>query len=169
MKKYSFLLLIAAALTACTIDPVDPLADDETEYSPILMERPIMESAIEVSEPKELQNPGKIYAYGKYIFISDLYNGIHIIDNSDSTKPVKLKFIQIPGSVDMAIKNNRLYADNATDLLTFDISDLQNVQLIDRLPDVYPDLLPPDATLLPQEYSKEKRPKNTIIIQWVKK
>jgi len=50
-------------------------------------------------------------------------------------------FIQIPGNKDVVIKGNLMYADNYTDLLTIDISDMDNVKEINRVEGVYPDIL----------------------------
>ncbi len=67
---------------------------------------------IEVLSPKSLTNPGKIYTYGSTLFINELNAGIHVINNSNPQNPVPLKFIKILGNVDIAVKDNILYADN---------------------------------------------------------
>lgn len=96
----------------------------------------IAESDIRVDfkteEARALKNPGKIYNYGNYIFINEQHEGIHIIDNTDNSNPQKVKFIPINGNVDMAVKNNILYADNIIDLLSIDISDPLSPKLISR-------------------------------------
>ena len=47
----------------------------------------------------------------------------------ESTNPIKIKFITIPGNVDIAIKGNYLYADMGSGLATLDISDLDHIKI----------------------------------------
>lgn len=165
--KNPFILALFLFLYSCgpEIDNPDPI---NTSYTPVLMERSVMEASVKVLGPQAMKETGKIYSYGKYIFVSELHQGIHVINNSDSSNPVKEKYIVIPGAVDMAVKGTKLYADNAVDLLTFDISDIANITLVDRKRGVFPDMVPPDALEVPRAYSAGNRPSNTIIINWIK-
>lgn len=52
------------------------------------------------------------------------------MDNTDPGNPQNLNFINIPGTGDMAINESILYADNYVDLLAFDISNPENIQLV---------------------------------------
>ncbi|MEZ5197683.1 MAG: hypothetical protein R2764_15225 [Bacteroidales bacterium] len=105
-------------------------------YKPIYV--PASEAkTIKVMEPREVENQGKIYIKDQYIYIGDVERGVHIIDNSDSTNPQKIAFIQIYGNHDIAIKENILYADNLDDLVALDITDLQNIQISKRIEGVY--------------------------------
>ncbi|MFI5185865.1 MAG: LVIVD repeat-containing protein [Chitinophagales bacterium] len=70
---------------------------------------------------------GKMTVYGNYIFISEPYKGIHVIDNSNPSEPKNISFINVPGNEDIAIADNTLYADAYGDLVTFDISNPMNV------------------------------------------
>jgi len=92
---------------------------------------------ISVEPPQELDNPGKIYIYGNYLLINEPTKGIHILDNSNPSNPINKNFIPIEGNVDLAVNSNILYADNYVDLLAFDISNLNNIQLIKRVEDVF--------------------------------
>ena len=92
---------------------------------------------ISVKEASPLRNPGKIYVYNHYLLINELYEGVHIFDNSDKNNPVNLSFISIPGNVDIAVKDNVLYADNYIDLLSFDISNPANPVYLDAIKDVF--------------------------------
>ncbi len=95
-------------------------------------------TSVAILPPKEIESSGKIYVYNNYIFVNDVEKGIHIIDNSYPENPLKIAFIQIKGSVDMEIKNNYLYADSYMDLVVFDISDFENINLVSRLKNVFP-------------------------------
>jgi hypothetical protein len=79
------------------------------------------------SNPQPMKATGKLYLYGKYIFLNEIDKGIHIIDNSDPKSPRNISFINIPGNVDLAVKNGYLYADSYADLVVLDISDPTNV------------------------------------------
>lgn len=80
---------------------------------------------------------GKIYIYNDYLFINEPNEGIHIYNNANPSAPVNVGFLQIPGNVDLAIRNNILYADNFIDLLAFDISNMGNIKQVKRVTDVF--------------------------------
>ena len=93
---------------------------------------------IKSDTPRGLHRPGKIYFYENYIFINEIREGVHIIDNNDPENPQEISFIPIPGNIDIAIRGNILYADNYTDLLAIDISNIQQVRLAKRSENVFP-------------------------------
>ncbi|MBN2681426.1 MAG: hypothetical protein JXR58_02885 [Bacteroidales bacterium] len=95
------------------------------------------------AEASEIGTPGKLFFYNNYIFVNEVFKGIHIINNTDPSNPQNIGFIDIPGNVDMAVKNNVLYADSYVDLLAFDISDMNNVSLLTRINDVFTYEIPP--------------------------
>ena len=163
MKVNHVMLIAFASILLCSYEPV---YEPETSYKPILLTREKLEASIQVSSARALQNPGKIYMKANYVYIVEKYKGIHIIDNQDRSNPVNLKFIEVPGCVDLAIKGNTLYADNAVDLVAISISSLSNVSVTQRIKNTFPDLYPPDMDYLPYEYSQDKRPNNTIIVAW---
>jgi hypothetical protein len=72
---------------------------------------------------RSMQNPGKMYVKGKFLYVNEIKKGIHIIDNSNPSAPTFVSFINIPGNGDIAIRNNTLYADSFSDLVALDISD----------------------------------------------
>jgi hypothetical protein len=137
-------------------------------YYPILMDRTVMEGTLGYFEAQPIKEPGKIYVKGSFIFISEKYQGIHIIDNHNPAAPVKIGFFRVPGCVDMAIKDNVLYVDNAVDLvaITYDSTDWSKTKVSSRIRDILPELSPPETSYIPWEFSKEKRLKNTVIIGW---
>ena len=83
---------------------------------------------------------------GITFFISEPGKGIHILDNTDPSSPRNLNFINIPGTGDLAINESILYADNYVDLLAFDISDPQNIEMVNREEDVFPNLYSNEET-----------------------
>ena len=76
-----------------------------------------------------LKSVGKIYTYGNLLLINEVGKGVHVYDNQDPSAPVNLKFIAIPGNVDVALKDGYLYADLNFGIVTLDISDLDHVTL----------------------------------------
>jgi hypothetical protein len=83
---------------------------------------------IKSSTPKPIAHPGKLYIKGNYIFLNEIDKGVHIIDNRNPASPVNVAFINIPGNVDIAVKDDVLYADIYTRLLAINIANpLQSV------------------------------------------
>ena len=107
------------------------------KYNPIYKSKEDIRSEVGLEAGRELCNPGKMFLYGSYIYVNDLRKGIHVIDNSDPTSPTPIAFINIPGNVDIAVKDNILYADNYTDLEIFDISSPSNPMHKGRVEDVF--------------------------------
>lgn len=168
-QTYLPALLMSIALVSCDLLSDDvPETSATTSYSPVLMKRVDLEKSVKVEDARTLKNPGKIYTFGNYIFISEQYEGIHVVDNSDPSNPVNISFVAIPGCVDMAVKNNVMYADNAVDLVSLSIENISDIKVISRNTNVFPELVPPDLIALPEKYKQENRPENTIIIGWKK-
>ena len=104
--------------------------------------RPIYASAegwdeIILKEPQPIGNLGKIYYKTPYIYVNERNQGIHILDNTNPASPEPIAFIQVLGSEDIAIKGDILYADNVTDLVSIDISDLTKIEVTSRVKNLY--------------------------------
>lgn len=164
MKKPKLFIFLLGLLFLGSSDPNDFYWD--AKYIPVLMNRTELEKSITYVEPQELNSIGKIYTKGNYIFISKKYKGIHIINNTDPAHPVNEGFITVPGCLDMAVKNNSLYVDNATDLVAIDISGIPTISVTKRVPNIFPELIPPDQWQMPKVFRPEYRPKNTVIVEW---
>jgi len=108
-------------------------------YDPIYVQPTSFRTEIGPEAPRELENPGKIYAYGDYLFINEPGHGIHLFDNANPENPVGLSFIEIQGSVDMAVQNGLLYADNYVDLVVFDITNPESIEMVGRTENAFPD------------------------------
>jgi hypothetical protein len=130
--------LLLLVFSACTIDTED---DSVVEgYRPMYISN-TQALVIESQNARTLQKTGKIYAKDTLVFVNELYKGVHIINNKNPQKPVIIGFISIPGNVDIAIKNNVLYADNYTDLVAIDINNLNNIRVVKRIKDAFPEIL----------------------------
>ncbi len=135
------LLLVMLGLSLlnfrCTSDPELTNRGTVEGYRPIYMSHEAMRK-VTPQGPRSLKHPGKIYVRGSYLFINEPGEGIHIINNMDPADPQPLAFVAIPGNGDMAVKGNVLYVDNATDLITLDISNPQQVQVLNRVENAFP-------------------------------
>ncbi|MBA3899833.1 MAG: hypothetical protein H0X62_06425 [Bacteroidetes bacterium] len=105
---------------------------------PVYMDYQELRSSVKSSPAQTLEKPGKIFYKGNYIFINEMEKGIHIINNSNPSSPQTISFINIPGNVDLAIKNNTLYADSYVDMVAIDISNPEAVKVVKRLENIFP-------------------------------
>ena len=133
-------------------------------YVPVLMSRQQLEVSVNKKGPQMITSPGKLYRYGHYILINEQYKGVHIINNQDPRAPQNVGFIQVPGSLDFAMKNNVMYVDNAVDMVAINLSDPDNPQISKRIQNAFPALLPPDR--LPVVNDEKGMPQDAIIVGW---
>lgn len=143
MKKNALLILSFLTFTLISCDTNDN--GEDGEFADFLVARPIVMSktefanSVDVVDPTPIAESGKIYAYQNYIFVNDKYKGVHVIDNTNPESPQKISFIKIAGNVDISIKDNFLYADSITDLVVLNISDIDNIEIVNRLENVLRD------------------------------
>lgn len=137
MKSTRFILvcLLAILVFSCKND------DDQYEIIniaiPQAMSKTDFRKSVEILSPRNIEKPGKIYVYNDLIFVNDVFKGVHVIDNSTPASPKAKAYLKIPGNVDISVKNDFLYADSAIDLVVFDISDINNIKIANRLKDVF--------------------------------
>jgi hypothetical protein len=106
-------------------------------FEPVYKTHETLREEIELTIPQPIHAVGKIYRKDDLLFVNDPGAGIHIIDNSNPASPQPKKFLKIEGNYEMAIKGNYLYADNFTDLVVFDITDLEHIEEIKRVANVF--------------------------------
>ncbi len=130
ISKAAFILLLSMPVifSACIKDSCKKVYT-YSYFVPVYKTKEEVRANIKSNAPRELKNTGKLYMYGHYIFLSETDKGVHIIDNSNPSSPRNTGFIDIPGTLDLAVKGNTLYADLYTDLVTIDISNPANVVL----------------------------------------
>jgi hypothetical protein len=127
--------LLSVALLSCNNDKVE--YEIITVATPDVMSKAEFRTSVEVLGPQNIEEAGKIYAYNNYIFVNDEFRGIHVIDNTNPEFPQAIAYIKVPGNVDISIKNNYLYADSSVDLVVFDISNINGIEQVARLEDVF--------------------------------
>jgi len=132
--NYIILLFAFATIFSCDTDGSD--YEFVMVATPEIMSKSEFRQSVDISSARDILEAGKIYVYNDYIFVNDI-EGIHIIDNRNPSFPKKIKFITIPGNEDISVKDNYLFADSATDLVVFDISNINMIQEVERLEDVF--------------------------------
>lgn len=140
IKTSIALIVLAASLSACTDKTVERVTYEANV--PVYMSFSEFRNSFSKGEAIEITNPGKIYFKDNYLFVNEVGKGIHVIDNSDPADPKKLCFYEIMGNVDIAIKGNILFADSFIDLVAIDISDVNNPVEINRIENVFPEIMP---------------------------
>lgn len=114
-----------------------------TANDPVYLPYDELRASFQIITDRDMIRPGKIYFMEPYMYINEYQEGIHVVDLSDPTQPKLSAFISIPGNVDMAIRNNVLYADSYVDLVLVDISNPTQPTLIQRLEDIFEYVIPP--------------------------
>ena len=157
------LSLLLAFLSGCSSEPETTMVKKEG-YRPIYMPYEQMRQ-LATTSPRPLEHTGKIYMRGNYVYVNEINKGIHIINNQNPAHPQPVSFIAIPGNVDIAVKGNVLYADNAVDLLALDISNPVNVKLLKRIENAFPNQVFPPITGVDFECAD---PAKGVIVGWEK-
>lgn len=141
MKTYLFLfkILLLALLAINHMACTDNCEETRTYRTtvPVSIGVEELRKGVQSASPQALKNIGKIYVKDNYLFINELKKGIHIIDNSNPEKPTIIAFLSIPGTVDIAVKDNILYADSYMDMVAIDITNPKSVKEVGRVNNVF--------------------------------
>ncbi|HEX3767232.1 MAG TPA: hypothetical protein VHT72_02605 [Puia sp.] len=129
-------LFLAFLFTGCMKDKITRTYKISTPIYEVLTK---FREAIKSQPAMDIGVAGKITVDGNYIYLSEPYKGIHVIDNSNPSSPKNVSYINIPGNEDMAITGKTLYADAYGDLVTFDISNPLDVVAKNFATNVFPD------------------------------
>jgi hypothetical protein len=135
-----FLLAITATIVASFQSCRKPCKGTETYtyFVPLYKEKATIKANIKSNAPRPVQKPGKIYIKGNYIFLNEIDKGLHVIDNTNPAAPVNRSFIDLPGNVDIAVKDNLLYADFYKDMVVMDISNPLDVKVKNFVDNLFP-------------------------------
>ncbi len=125
------LVLLGVLFNSCTEDKCT-VTNTYIYYSPVETSIANIRASVAMEPARQIESAGRIYFKDGYLFINEPGQGIHVIDNKNPSSPVVRNFINIPGNYDLAIRGAVLYADSYMDLLSFDISDINQVRLINR-------------------------------------
>ena len=157
----SFLLIVLMlGMTACVKDSCEE-KHTYTVFEAVYQTKTVVQENIKSNTPRSIENPGKIYTIGNYIFLNEIDKGIHVIDNTNPSLPVNKFFIDIPGNMDIAVKGNILYADMYADLVALDITDPANVKVKKNVDGVFPERNWGNGFIINNG--------NQIVTDWIKK
>ncbi|MES1218104.1 MAG: hypothetical protein ABUT20_21535 [Bacteroidota bacterium] len=143
MHNKSKVILLSSLLGCCIIIFLTACRKENaktytyTLYKPVYISKSKALASINGSPDEPIGTTGKIYIKDKYIFLNDVDKGIHVIDNSNPSRPVQIAFLSIPGNLDISVKGNILYADMYSDLLAIDISNPKKVTVASVLPSLF--------------------------------
>lgn len=167
MKKIILLLsgVLLLLLQSCFPLGGDDISDDGffvSSYEPVIIKRSVFETTTLLENtPRNIENSGKIYVKGNYIFINEVNEGFHLINNSNPSNPQNIGFISVLGSSDLSIKENVFYVNNATDLIAFTIDETsETLTITKRLENVFPQIWSPEGRTY---YNLED---DDIIVNW---
>jgi LVIVD repeat len=134
------LLILCIFLSSC--NPVTDFSGrgDVAGYVPVYSADVKNVKKITARTPQPTVNGGKLYTVGKLLFQVELDSGIHIIDYTNPSNPIKIGFIKSFLCKEVSVKNGFIYTNNLADLVVIDISDISNVHEVARTPNVFPDL-----------------------------
>jgi hypothetical protein len=149
-------------LFSCT-DTYDNVPENVQAFVPVYADTNHL-AAVTFEASRPVTNAGKIYSYGNYIFQNEENEGIHIIDNTDRTHPVKKAFLTIPFNSEIAIKAGYLYANRLSDLLVINMTDPLHPAIVKTIKNAFPFIsqtVPPEAG-----YFVCPDPQKGVVINW---
>lgn len=128
MKQYLFAaasLLLAASLTLSSCEESIKLDITHATHAQ-LRQRDVV-----IKDAQPIEQTGKIYVKDNFLYVNEQGKGIHIIDNSNPAAPKKVKYLAIPGNLDVAMKGDYLYADSYMDLLAINMKTQKTTRVVD--------------------------------------
>lgn len=132
INRYALgLIIMTGVLTSCYIEEETPTSEG-VGFKPVYA--PASEAGISVMPPRELNDPGKIYLYDRYLLVNEIGEGIHVFDNVDPAMPEPLVFISIPGNTEMAVRNNILYVNHLGSIAALTINDMTTIEQLASIP-----------------------------------
>jgi hypothetical protein len=156
IKSFLFLGIVLCMLSGC--DKVESTTYYKATLPVFEKMSVVRKQMTSVVAPQPLEQTGKIYIFKDYLFINEPMKGIHIFNNSNPANPTALSFLNIPGNVDMAVKDNVLYADSYVDLLTFDLSNPEQPTLLHRVEEAFKNVY---------QYDYETKSLSNVIVRYV--
>lgn len=85
-----------------------------------------------VQAPKQVQNMSKVFYGENVVLIGERNEGIHIINNTNRSIPVKSSFLNLPYCNEFYVDGQFLYAETHYDLVKIDLSNLSAPTLVHR-------------------------------------
>lgn len=162
MKNILLIFSVTLFLFSCG-DKNNSLGKVEA-YIPVYADK---QAATQISwqSPQAIINGGKIATIGNRLYQVEEDKGIHIIDISNPTTPVKIGFIKNSFCRELSLKGNYIYTNNISDLVVLEVGNSNTVTITSRVSNAFPDLAlqyPPVANC----YFECADPTKGIVIEW---
>ena len=135
--RYVLLLLLLTCFWSCTKNNNQVGLVDA--YVPVYADLATLKN-ISQQGPQPIVAGGKIAVINNYLFQVETNEGIHVIDIGNPTNPQKISFIKIPMCNEATIKGNFLYTNNASDLVTLNITNINNISVSSRIINAFPNV-----------------------------
>lgn len=134
--QFTLLFCLALVFTGCLEEQCE---SEQTYivYEPVYLDIADFRKEISKTDARELCNPSGFYVYGDYLLVIEYNDGLHIMDNSNPAAPQAIAYLPVGGAVGLSVRNNILYINNYFDLLTFDLQDPTNPQMLHRTENVF--------------------------------
>ena len=100
------MLLLFVGVTSCLNFNDDGDPPISSVFTPEIVTRTAFNASIILAPAKTIEETGKIYVIGSYLFINEPYVGFHVLDNTNPADPIPLKFLKTPGATDLIFKGN---------------------------------------------------------------
>lgn len=137
IAKVLFVLSLFVSVSCSNKDDAVEMVDF-TVGKPIKISITEIRNAVAVEDPQPTTESGKMYQYEDFVFVNEKNEGVHVIKGLEEERLQKVKFLRIPGNKDISVRDGFLYADSYFDLVVFDISDINNIQQVHTLENVFP-------------------------------
>ncbi len=142
--------------------PDEQIIPEPVQFSAVIIDRTTFENSVVTKPIQNIVKSGKIYIKDNIMFLNDVNKGFHVYDYTNPANPIKTGFINILGATDLAIRNNNLYINQATDLVTLSYNSTDNsIVILNRDKNVFPQKKSPQGFISPTTASQ-------IIIDWIK-
>ena len=130
-------LLIALTFGVSSCSSECEIEQTYTYFQPVYTTIDELRSSVTLTAPQEIDSMGKLFYKDGFLYVNEPNKGVHVIDNRDPSNPINQAFIVIPGSFDLAIKENILYSDSYIDLVAIDISSPQEAVEVGRVEEAF--------------------------------
>lgn len=162
MKYIPLIFSIAVLLISCS-DKNNGLGKVDA-YVPVYASN---QDATQISwqSPQAIVNGGKIATIGNRLYQVEADKGIHVMDISNPSAPVKVGFIKNSLCRELSLKGNYIYTNNINDLVVLNVGSSNTVTVTSRISNAFPDLAlqyPPVTNC----YFECADPKKGIVIEW---
>ncbi|RZJ65161.1 MAG: hypothetical protein EOO50_14720 [Flavobacterium sp.] len=132
----------------------------QSNYTAQIMDRAVFESSVQLLPPIDVEKSGKIYIMDHLMVVNDVNKGFHIYNYANPQLPTPIAFLQMPGATDVAMRGDKMYINQAVDLVTIRYNKVENTMAIEsRSENVFPQKIAPD-------FSYTDLNPNEIIVNW---